>query len=125
MKMSIRSLKIPGKQLGLGTYINTDIDAHKRVVTYGVHTWTAASVTHLFTQGQTRMATVECVLTSVCIGAALASASVDFKIGTIAGGTVRIRLIPNEGGAVVHTNTQDLILHYWIAGTPDPQRLIV
>jgi len=121
--MSIRSLKIPGKQLGLGTYVNTDIDAHKRVVTYGVHTWTAASVTHVFTQGQTRMATIGCVLTSVCVGAAKASASVDFKIGTIAGGTVRIRLVPST--AVANTNNHTLKLHYWIAGTPDPQRLIV
>jgi len=121
--MSIRSRKIPGKQLGLGAFANTDIDAKRRVITYGTHTWTAGSTTHKFTQGQTRIADIDCVLLSVCVGAAKASASVDFKIGTATGGTVKIRLIPNTAAA--NTNNHTLILHYWIAGTPDPNRIII
>jgi len=121
--MSVRSLKIPGTRLGLGTYVNTDIDAKRRVVTFGIHTWTAGSTTHKFTQGQTRIADIDCVLLSYQLGA-LASGSVDFKIATATGGTVKIRLIPNIAGET-NTNNQTIELHYWIAGTPDPDRIII
>lgn len=122
--MSIRSIKIPGARLGLGTYINSDIDAKRRVVTFGIHTWTAGSTTHKFTQGQTRIAEIDTILLSYGPGDSLASASIDFKIGTATGGTVKIRLIPNIAGAA-NDNNQTISLHYWIVGTPDPQRMIV
>jgi hypothetical protein len=124
MKMSIRSTRIPGKRLGLGSFINSDIDAKRRVITFGIHTWTAGSVIHKFTQGQTRIAEIDTILLSYNPQAALASASIDFKIGTATGGTVKIRLIPNTSLAA-NTNKQTILLHYWMVGTPDPQRMIV
>jgi orotate phosphoribosyltransferase len=121
--MSVRSKIIPGQRLGLGTYVNTDVDAKQRVITFGTHTWTSGSTTHKFTQGQTRIDTIDCVLHSWSINKALASASVDFKIGTATGGTVKIRLITNTTAA--NDNAQTLTYHYWIVGTPDPNRLVV
>ena len=122
--MSIRSTKIPGKRLGLGTFVDGNIDAKKRVITYGIFTWTAGSTIHKFTQGQTRIAEFDAIILTHNIQDALASASVDFKIATATGGTVKIRLIPNTAGKA-NTNNQTIKLHYWMAGTPDPQRLIV
>jgi hypothetical protein len=121
--MSFRTRKIPGKMLGLGTFVNTDDDARRRIVTYGTHTWTAASTRHRFTQGQTKVATFDAILLSFGINKALASASVDFKIGTATGGTVHIRLIPSTSAA--NTNNQTLTLHYWMVGTPDPNRIVL
>lgn len=121
--MSLRSQKIPGVRLGLGTFINTDIDAKKRIVTFGTFTWTAGSTSHKFTQGQTRIADISCWLHSWSINKALASASVDFKIATATGGTIKIRLIPNTSAK--NTNNQTITYHYWAVGTPDPARMIV
>jgi len=121
--MSLRSLKIPGQRLGLGCFANTDVDAKKRLVLFGFHTWTAGSTSHAFTQGQTRMAEIESVILSKGIYAALASASVVFSHSTLTNGTVTIRLKPKE--AATNTNKQALGLHYWIVGTPDPNRVIL
>jgi hypothetical protein len=121
--MSLRSIRIPGKQLGLGTFVNSDVDAKPRVVTFGTHTWTAGSTSHKFTQGQTRVGDMDCCLLSWCVNDSLASASVDFKTATATGGTINIRLIPNTSAA--NTNNQTITLHYWIVGTPDPNRVIL
>lgn len=110
-------------KLGLGTFISNDVDAKRQVIYHGLHTWTAASVLHTFTQGQTKMATINAILLTKSIYQALASASVWFHAGTISGGTVTIRLKPKTAAA--NTNAQELGLHYWISGTPDPNRIVV
>jgi hypothetical protein len=122
--MSLRSLRIPGEKLGIGTFVNNDIDAKRNIVYFGKHTWTAGSTSHAFTQGVTRMATVKSVITSYSILAgAKASGSVCFSNSTLTNGTVTIRLRPKLSAA--NTNVQNLVLHYWIAGTVDPERIIV
>ena len=122
--MSLRSLKIPGDKLGIGTFVNNDCDAKRRLVLFGKHVWTAGSTSHAFTQGATRMGTVSAVLTSYSILAgAKASASVTFANSTLTNGTVTVRRKPKAAAA--DTCKQNLVLHYWIVGTPDPARIIV
>jgi hypothetical protein len=120
----MRSLRFPGQKLGLGTFVNSDIDANRKVIYFGIRAWTAATVKHNFTQGATRMATIETVLLTPAPFVALASASIQFKVGTIGGGTVMIRLIP-AGAGLANTNNHTIAVHYWMIGTPDVNRLIV
>jgi hypothetical protein len=121
--MSHRSRKLPGSKLGLGTFINNDLDAKRRIVYFGNEDLSAASVEYAFTQGQTRMATVEAVLTSYGLYAALASASVVIGNSTLTNGTVTIRVKPKA--AAVNTLNNDFTLHWWIVGTPDPNRIVI
>ena len=121
--MSLRTLRIPGMKLGLGSIISNDVDDKRQVIYHGLHVWSAASVSHQFTQGQTKMATINAILLTKSIYAAKASASVWFHSGTISGGTVTIRLKPKAAGA--NTNNSALGLHYWISGTPDPNRIVI
>jgi hypothetical protein len=122
-KMSVRSKRIPGLKLGLGTFVNSDIDAKQRVVYYGLHAVGVADVSHQFTQGQTRMATIECIILTPSIYAAKASGSVMYYNGTISGGTVTIRLKPKTAAANTNNNLGGV--HFWMVGTPDVNRIFV
>jgi hypothetical protein len=124
VEMSIRTQRYPGAKLGLGNFVNSDIDAKQRVVYFGTRAWTAATVKHNFTQGATRMATIECVQLAGAQLIAKASASLEYKVGTISGGTVMIRHTLFTSGAATGLK-QTVLLHYWMVGTPDVNRLIV
>ncbi len=121
--MSLRSLRIPGRRLGLGSFVNSDIDSKRRIVLFGNTVWTAGQEDRTFTQGVTRMATVKAVLTSYSVMLALGSGSFVFGNSTLTNGTVIIRCKPKA--AAGNTATQAAVLHYWIVGTPDPQRIII
>lgn len=121
--MSLRSLKIPGARLGAGTFVNSDIDGKRNLVYFGTRAWTAGTTAHAFTQGVTRMDVVKAVITSYSVMKALASASVVFSNSTLTNGTVYVRLKPKAAAA--NSNKQNLTLHYWIVGTPDPARIII
>jgi hypothetical protein len=115
--MSLRSLRIPGKRLGLGTFVNSDIDSKRRIVLFGNSVWTAANASRLFTQAVTRMATVKAVLTSYSVFDALGSGSFVFGNSTLTNGTVYIRCKPKTDAANTANNAG--AIHYWIVGTPD------
>ncbi len=121
--MSLRSLRIPGLRLGLGSFVNQDLDARRRIVYFGNIALGAATVAQVFTQGQTGMATVECVLTSRGFFNALASASIVLGNSTLTNGTVTIRKKPKAAAA--NTGKLAYTLHYWMVGTPDPQRIVI
>jgi hypothetical protein len=122
--MSLRSLKIPGAQLGLGTFVNSDIDAHRKLIYHGEIAWTAANLNRTLTQGQTRMATIECVIIGRESGGASGSGSLFFTVGTISNGTVVIHNRDQTTGAG-NTNKNAVTSSFWIVGSPDPQRIIV
>ncbi len=103
--------------------MNNDMDAKKTLIYHGLRTWTAGSTSHQFTQGVTKMATIESVLLTKSVYAALASASVAFKVGTISGGTVTIRLVPLSSAA--NSNNTALGLHFAFYGAPDRNRIVV
>lgn len=122
--MSIRSTKIPGVELGLGTFVNSDIDAHRKLIYHGEIEWTAANLNRTLTQGQTRMATIECAIIGRQAADAISSGSMFFTVGTLTNGTIifRNRDQTTGGGA---TNKTAVISSFWIVGSPDPQRIIV
>ncbi len=122
--MSLRSLRIPGSRLGMGTFINGDVDAKRKIVYFGKITAAGADYDLVFTQGQTRMATIEAVLLSYSAFDALASASIVWANSTLTGGSVTLRMKPKIVGV---GNTAKLAgaVHYWMVGSPDPQRIVV
>jgi len=117
-------MKIPGKQLGLGTFVNSDVDAKRKIVYHGVVTWTAANYDRTLTQGVTKMATIESVIIGRDNIDAKGSASTFFSVGTISNGTVKFHLrdYVSLGAA---TNVRAVKMSFWIVGSPDPQRIIV
>lgn len=121
--MSLRSLRIPGKRLGLGTFINTDIDSKRKLVLFGNSVWTAGNESRLFTQGVTRMATIDAVLTGYSVFDAVGSASFVFSNSTLTNGTVYIRVKPKLAAA--NTGNTAGAIHYWIVGSADLNRIIV
>ena len=122
--MSLRSLKYPGQKLGLGTFISNDIDGKRKLVYFGTIVFAAADNDIVFTQGQTRMATLEAVLLSYSIlSAPQGSASFSWGNSTLTNGTVTLRNKPKL--AAVNTANTAGQLHYWMVGSPDPQRIVV
>ena len=123
--MSLRTLRIPGMKLGLGTFINNDVDAKRRVIwALGATVWATTAETVQFTQGQTKMATVECVIANTSGFHDEGSASLGaIKIATISGGTVTLRGI--MWGAGDYTDVHEKKLHFWMVGTPDPNRIVI
>jgi len=117
-------MRIPGQVLGLGTFVNSDIDAKRKVIYYGVMTWTAGDYDRTFTQGQTKMATIECVILGRQSIGASGSASLFFSVGTISNGTVKVHnRDQTTGGACTNKNT--VKMSFWMVGSPDPNRIIV
>lgn len=122
--MSIRTQRIPGLRLGLGTFISNDVDGKRKVIYFGTVSATAKDLDIVFTQGHTKMATITMVLVNYSqLATSAGSASVDWKVGTIAGGTVTVRRIPNTSAACAHDHACQL--HFWMAGTPDPNRIVI
>lgn len=124
--MSIRTQRIPGLRLGLGTFINNDVDGKRKVIYFGTVSATATDYDIAFTQGQTKMATITMVLVNYSqLATSAGSASVDWKVGTISGGTVTVRRFGNANAAAFHTHDHACQLHFWMAGSPDPNRIVV
>ena len=121
--MSLRSLKYPGEKLGLGTFISNDIDGKRKLVFFGTIVFAAADNDIVFTQGQTRMATLEAVLLSYSVFSALGSASFSWGNSTLTNGTVTLRNKPKSAAANTANTAGEL--HYWMIGSPDPQRIVV
>lgn len=121
--MSLRSLKIPGVRLGLGTFVNSDIDQERLVVYFGEDTLTAGNHNRTLTQGATRMATIKVALIGRNSVAASGSASLNYTWGTIDGGTINMHVRPYASAA--STNKNATKFSYWIVGTPDPNRVII
>jgi len=121
--MSLRSLKIPGTRLGLGTFVSNDIDGKRKIVYFGKITAVTTDYDLLFTQGQTRMATIEAVMLSYSAFDALASGSIVWGNSTLTNGTVTLRMKPKTAAG----NTCELAgaVHYWMVGSPDPNRIVV
>ena len=121
--MSLRSLKIPGAQLGLGTFVSNDIDGKRKLVYFGNIAAVSADYDLAFTQGQTRMATIESVVLSYSAFDALASGSIVWANSTLTNGTVTLRMKPKTAAG----NTAKLAgaVHYWMVGSPDPNRIVV
>jgi hypothetical protein len=121
--MSIRSLKIPGERLGLGTFVNSDIDQERLVVYHGEAALTAGNHNRTLTQGQTKMATIKAALIGRNYTKAIASASVNYTWGTISGGTINMHVRGYASAAA--TNATATKWSYWIVGTPDPNRIVI
>ena len=109
--------------MGLGTFISNDIDGKRKLVYFGKTAVTTADYDIVFTQGQTRMATIEAVVTSYSIFTALGSASFSWGNSTLTNGTVTLRCKPKTAAA----NTAEAVgaIHYWMVGAPDPNRIVV
>ena len=112
-----RSGRTRGSELGLETIVNRDLGVTKRVTALLSGTTTAAPASLEFTQGQTGMATVDIVIVTLAsqIAAAVATGSLTFAAGKIAGGTVTIR-------ESTETLNRTLRLFVQITGRPDPLR---
>lgn len=121
--MSIRSQRIPGMRLGLGTFINSDLDAKRMIIYHGEFAFTADNDNRSFTQGQTRMGTIKCVILGRNHVTDKGSASLNYHVGTITGGTVTIHRAPYQNAADVQKRAPKC--SYWMVGSPDPNRIIV
>jgi len=121
--MSIRSMRIPGMMLGLGTFVNSDIDAKRKVIYHGEMTWTGGNYDRTFTQGQTKMATIQCVILGRNFLDDKSSGSCHFTITSISGGTIIVATRNYVSAAA--TNKRDVKMSFWMVGSPDPNRIIV
>jgi len=121
--MSLRSLRIPSKRLGLGTFVNSDVDAKRMIIYAGNFNFTAGNHNRTFTQQVTRMADVTAALVSAGNVDDKGSASLNYTVSTIDGGTIIFHVRPWTAAA--STNNRATELSFWIVGTPDPNRVIL
>jgi hypothetical protein len=120
----MRTMKFPGKMLGLGTFINSDLDAKRRVVYFTEMAWTGGNYDRTMTQAVTRMATIECVIIGRNQADDKGSASTLYSVGTLSNGTVKFHNRCFVSGAAC-TNKRATKMSIWMVGTPDPQRIVI
>jgi hypothetical protein len=122
--MSLRSLRIPGKRLGLGTFVNSDVDAKRMIVYTSNFNFTIGNHNRTMTQGVTRMAEIQCALIGAGNVDDKGSASLNYTLSTVDGGTIIVHVRPWNASAA-SSNNRATECSFWIVGTPDPNRVIL
>jgi hypothetical protein len=93
------------------------------IVYHGEFAFTADNHNRTFTQGQTRMGTIKCVILGRNHVDDKGSGSLNYVVGDITGGTVQITILPYVSAA--NTQKRAPKCSYWMVGSPDPNRIIV